>query len=185
MEGEPTIPDTPASSTSTIPDEPPESWTRWERRLHVASFVLVVGLVILAATGLLGVRTGTITASEGGYQIEVLRTAVSRPGLATPFGISVATADGSDLPETVTLRVDSSYLAMFDFNGLQPEPSTTFSTEQWTWWTFDVPRGHSSLRVELDARLEPSVQWARAGTAGLEINGDSLVSVDFTTWVMP
>ena len=110
---------------------------------------------------------------------------VTRPGLATPFALEVSTTDGSDLPEVVTLRMDTSYLSIFDFNGLEPTPSTSFSTNDWTWWSFDVPPDQSSLRVGLDARLEPSVQWARSGSAALEIDGVSLVSVDFTTWVMP
>jgi hypothetical protein len=141
--------------------------------------------VVLAAVGLLGVRTATVAAAAEGYSIEVLRAQVSRPGLATPFAVEIAARDGSGLPETVTLRLDTSYLAMFDLNGLQPTPSTSFSTEQWTWWSFDVPVDQPTLRVDLDARLEPAVQWARSGSAALEIDGRSVVSVDFTTWVMP
>jgi hypothetical protein len=145
----------------------------------------VAAVVLLAATSLLGVRTGTVAAEGGGYSVEVLRTQISRPGLATPFGVVISTLDGSDLPETITLRLDTSYLSIFDFNGLEPTPSASFSTDRWTWWSFDVPADQPSLRVGLDARLEPSVQWARSGSATLEIDGASLVGVDFTTWVMP
>ena len=141
--------------------------------------------MVLAAVGLLGVRTGTTLARDGGYSVEVLHAETSRPGLATPFSLDVSTVDGSALPDTVTLRLDSSYLAMFDFNGLQPTPSMTFSTEEWTWWAFDVPTGQASLHVEVDARLEPGVQWARSGAVALDIDGERQVSVDFTTWVMP
>jgi hypothetical protein len=145
-----------------------------------------VGVVsLLAATSLLGVRTGTVAARGDGYAIEVLRAQVTRPGLATPFGVEISTIDGSDLPKVITLRLDTSYLSIFDFNGLEPTPSASFSTDRWTWWSFDVPSNQSSLHVGVDARLEPSVQWARAGSAALEIDGVSLVSVDFTTWVMP
>jgi hypothetical protein len=142
-------------------------------------------MMLLAATSLLGVRTGTVAAQGEGYSIEVLLTHISRPGLATPFEVEISTMDGSDLPQTITLRLDTSYMSMFDFNGLEPTPSASFSTERWTWWSFDVPPEQSSLRVGLDARLEPSVQWARSGSATLEIDGSSLVGVDFTTWVMP
>jgi hypothetical protein len=149
------------------------------------AFVFVGGVLLLAAASLLGVRTGTVTARGDGYSLEVLRAQVTRPGLATPFGVEISTTNGSDLPEVVTLRLDTSYLSIFDFNGLEPTPSTSFSTNDWTWWSFDVPPDQSSLRVGLDARLEPSVQWARSGSAALEIEGVSLVSVDFITWVMP
>ena len=142
-------------------------------------------MVLLAATSLLGVRTGTVTARGERYSIEVLRAQVSRPGLATPFGVEISTSDGSGLPEVVTLRLDTAYLSIFDFNGLEPTPSASYSTDRWTWWSFDVPSDQASLHVGLDARLEPSVQWARSGSATLEIDGVDQVSVDFTTWVMP
>ena len=142
-------------------------------------------MLLLAASSLLGVRTGTVTARSDGYSIEVLRAQVTRPGLATPFGVEISTIDGSDLPEVVTLRLDTSYLSSFDFNGLEPIPTASFSTGRWTWWSFEVPANQTSLHVDLDARLEPSVQWARSGSAALEIDGVNLVSVDFTTWVMP
>lgn len=142
-------------------------------------------MLLLAAASLLGVRTGTVTAEADGYSIEVLRAQVSRPGLATPFGVEISTVDGSDLPQVITLKLDTSYLSIFDFNGLEPTPSASFSTDRWTWWSFDVPPDQASLHVALDARLEPSVQWARSGSAALEIDGVNLVSVGFTTWVMP
>jgi hypothetical protein len=145
----------------------------------------VGGVLLLAAASLLGVRAGTLAARGDGYSIEVLRAQVTRPGLATPFGVEISSVDGSDLPEEITLRLDTSYLSIFDFNGLEPTPSASFSTDRWTWWSFEVPSDQSSLHVGLDARLEPSVQWARSGSAALEIDGVSLVSVDFTTWVMP
>ena len=151
----------------------------------MAAFTFVGVVLLLAATSVLGVRTGTVAAQGEGYSIEVLHTQVSRPGLATPFGIVISTIDGTGLPETVTVRLDTSYLSIFDFNGLEPTPSASFSTERWTWWTFDVPSDQSSIRIGLDARLEPSVQWARSGSATLEMDGTSVAAVDFTTWVMP
>ena len=141
--------------------------------------------MLLAAASLLGVRTGTVAAQGNGYSIEVLRAQISRPGLATPFGVEISTTDGSDLPQVVTLRLDTSYLSIFDFNGLEPTPSSSFSTDRWTWWSFDVPPDQSTLHVGMDARLEPSVQWARSGSVALEIDGVSPIAVDFTTWVMP
>jgi hypothetical protein len=177
------IQDTPVPSSSTIPADMPEP--KSERVLHIAAFTFVGAVLLLAAASLLGVRTGIVAAQGEGYVIEVLRTQITRPGLATPFSVEISTIDGSDLPQTITLRLDTSYLSMFDFNGLEPTPSTSFSTDRWTWWSFDVPSDQSSLRIGLDARLEPSVQWARPGSATLEIEGTGVVAVDFTTWVMP
>jgi hypothetical protein len=97
----------------------------------------------------------------------------------------VSTVDGSALPDTVTISLTTSYFAMFDLNGLSPTPSSSFSTEQWARWSFDVPPGESSLRIDLDVRLEPAVQWVRSGSAVLELDGEPVTSVDFATWVMP
>ena len=127
------IRDSPAPSSSTIPADTPEPTA--ERVLHVVAFTFVGAVLLLAATSLLGVRTGTVAAQGEGYSIEVLRTQISRPGLATPFGVVISTIDGSDLPETITLRLDTSYLSIFDFNGLEPKPSASFSTDRWTWAT--------------------------------------------------
>jgi len=184
MDGAPD-PGSPALNSSTIPDEPPEHWNRWERRFHTASIALVVAIVLVAAVGLLGVRTGVVESSGDGYVLQVKHTEVSRPGLATPWSAEVSTADGSTLPGTVTVGLTTSYLAMLDLNGLSPTPSSTYSTGEWTWWEFEVPPGRSSLHIELDVRLEPAVQWARSGAAALEIAEDRKASVDFTTWVMP
>jgi hypothetical protein len=112
-----------------------------------------------------------VSAGGSGYRLEVTRAIVTRPGLATPFRVDVSTEDGASLPEMVTLVVDADYLAIFDFNGLQPTPSTTFSRDRSTFWTFDIPPGQASLRVEMDARLEPAVQWARTGSVTLSIEG--------------
>jgi hypothetical protein len=172
-------------STSTIPSDSYRSISTAERAIHAAAFSLV-GLVVLAAVlGLLGVRTGVVTAAGDGYRMDVLRAVVSRAGLATPFRVQVMTEDGSALPEQVTLVVDADYLASFDFNGLQPTPTETFSRDGSTWWTFDIPPGEDSLRVDMDARLEPAVQWARGGSVELIVEGQNVASADFTTWVMP
>lgn len=184
MEGAPD-PGSPAQNRSTIPDEPPEHWNRWERRFHAASIGVVAAIVLAAAVGMLGVRTGTVVFSGERYVLEVEHTEIGRPGLATPWSAEVSTSDGSALPGMVTVGLTTSYLAMFDLNGLSPTPSSSFSTEQWTWWEFEVPPGQSSLHIELDVRMEPAVQWARAGSAALQIANDRQASVDFTTWVMP
>ncbi|HEU4895177.1 MAG TPA: hypothetical protein VFT85_05010, partial [Acidimicrobiia bacterium] len=102
-----------------------------------------------------------------------------------PFAMSIESTDGSALPSMVTTRVGNDYLAMFDENGLDPDPASSFQTEQWTWWQFDVPEGASVLEVSFDARLEPAVQWGRSTTAAVEIEGREAVAVEFTTWVLP
>lgn len=177
--------DAASSSTSTIPVDSYRSHSTAERAIHAVAFSMVGLVVILGLVGLLGVRTGLVTVSGSGYTMEVTRAIVSRPGLATPFRVDVMAEEGDSLPETVTLQVDADYLAIFDFNGLQPTPTSSFSRGNSTWWEFDVPPGESSLRVEMDARLEPAVQWARSGSVTLVVDGEGVATAEFMTWVMP
>jgi len=171
-------------STSTIPSQ--DSGANGTEKVIRALSLGVIGLVVvLASVGLFGVRTDIARASGNGYSIAVQHSSIARPGLAAPFGIEVSTEDGSPLPSTVTVRVDSAYLAMFDDNGMEPMPTSSFNTSEATWWTFDVPAGSNSLRVDLDARLEPAVQWGREASAAVEIEGIEMTVVSFTTWVMP
>jgi hypothetical protein len=89
------------------------------------------------------------------------------------------------LPARITTRIDSWYLGMFDENGLEPEPAESFHTNDWTWWTFEVPEGSTEFELSFDARLEPSVQWGRQGTAALVIDSVEVLSAQFATWVVP
>lgn len=171
-------------STSTRPPEDAGT-NRWDRVLRRFSFALLCAIVLAGLLGLLGVRTTTAAASGNGFTIEVTHASVTRPGLATPLDLRVSTNDGSPLPSAVTTRIGSSYLAMLDENGLDPQPVSSFQSEVWTWWTFDVPKGASTLEVSFDARLEPAVQWGQGSTVAVEVADEEVVAVDFETWVLP
>lgn len=159
--------------------------SKWETALRVTTIGLVTGLVVVGGLGFLGVRTADARVSGDGFEMNVHYAAVTRPALATPFSITVRSTDGAALPAQVTIMVSSEYLAMFDDNGMEPLPSESYNTATWTSWTFDVPEGRGSLTVDLDARLEPSVQWGRSAEARLEIDGEVVISVPFTTRVAP
>lgn len=176
--------DSDEEAGSTIPSA--DSGTNgWERGLRLTSTGLIGALVLAGLVGVLGVRTGTATAAGNGLSMSVTHAAVTRPGLATPLGVRVMTDDGSSLPASITTRIESSYLAMFDENGLAPEPSSSFQSDEWTWWTFDIPDGARTFEVSFDARLEPAVQWGEEATAAIEVGGEEVLAVDFTTWVLP
>lgn len=168
---------------STIPSGE-SGMDRWESSLRIVSLILIMGVVLAAAAGFLGVRTAEATGIGGGFTLTVLYTEMSRAGLATPFGVEVR-SDSGELPPTVTIKVSSSYLALFDDNGLEPTPTESYNTSEWTWWTFDVPPNTAELRVDLDARLEPAVQSGQTATAAVEVDGQQVASVEFTTLVAP
>lgn len=89
------------------------------------------------------------------------------------------------LPDSVTLRIDTAYLGIFDENGLDPQPASAFSDSVETEWTFDVPVQRGELSVDFDARLSPAAQWGRDGDVALVVDGREVARVAFRTWVMP
>lgn len=170
---------------STLPEDPSSREYRRERWIRNSTILFVVSAVALGALGILGVKASTATADGNGYRMEVNYAAVTRGGLATPLAIEVGTEDGSALPDVVTIRVSSDYLALFDDNGMEPAPVNSFNSGGFTSWDFEVPLRETTLEVVLDARLEPAVQWGEAASVELWIDGERQVSTEFRTWVMP
>lgn len=172
-------------SKSTLPNDPPAAAMRFGRTLRGVAVALVGAVVLLGISGGLGVRVESSRASGNGLTIDVSYARVTRGGLATPFAITVTAEEGSALPAELTVGVTSNYLALFDDNGMEPTPSQSHNTPETTWWTFEVGEGERTLVVELDARLEPSVQWGKDATAEVWVEGQRMVSTEFRTWVMP
>lgn len=171
-------------STSTRPSEDAGTYG-WDRGLRIVSVSLVSVVVLVGLLGFLGVRSTTASASANGFTLQVHHASITRPGLATPFGLRISREDGSPLPDTITTRITSSYLAMFDENSLDPQPASSFQSDEWTWWTFQVPEDAGTLAISFDARLEPAVQRGQRATVAVEVDDEPVVAVDFETRVMP
>lgn len=172
------------SERSTVPGDPDVRSVLFDKWLRLIAIGVVVLASLAALSGILGVRTATASSSANGYDLEVRFAHVTRAGLETPFTIDVR-SDSGELPSTVTLRVDTGYLSIFDENGLDPQPAQAFADSVATEWTFEVPDDRSELSVDFDARLSPAVQWGRDGRVALVLNGEEVATVDFRTWVMP
>lgn len=171
-------------ATFTIPPDLSGPWIKREKRLNLLGVLLVVAVVVLAVLGMAGVRTATATVDSGGYTLEVLHASITRPGLATPFRVTIRSED-APLPESVTLRTSSRYLSIFDEHGLTPAPTGSHSDSEWTWWTFQPPEGSHELSVVLDARLEPSEEGHRDATVTLATGGEAEAETQISTWVLP
>jgi hypothetical protein len=148
---------------------------------------LLLGAAIvdgLGAADIYGVDSATTTATAGGTTLEVRHGTVSRPGLATPFDITVRRAGGFDAP--VRIAVDSAYLAMWDENGLDPQPTAETQDESVVMWEFDPPESGETLVVSFDARIEPAVQRGASGhVALLDDDGSEVIRVRFSTRILP
>lgn len=167
----------------TLPDDVADaSAARRARAARQIILTLVAVLVLIGATGFLGVRTGTVSAEGDGYTLTATYGSVTRPGLATPFSVEVTRAGGFE--NGFELAVASSFLEAFDENGLDPEPVSSRGDGTWTTWGFDRPDG-DRFELSFDARLEPAVQWKRPGAVQLLVAGRVVTEVAFTMWVMP
>jgi hypothetical protein len=172
------------ASAPTVPDDPAPAWQRFERALRGVAVVVVAGIVAAALLGWFGLRLGTATAGDGNLEVAVRYAEISRPGLATPFTVKITTRDGTALPDEVEVAIPTDYLAMFDENGLDPEPTTSDADADTTFMTFEPTRGQSVLAIDFDARLEPDVHRGKSASVTVRAGGDR-TTVDFRTRVAP
>jgi hypothetical protein len=171
------------SPSSTLPEGDPDlrhgARRRVARRVVLAAFTLVV---LLGLFGMFGVREGHRSAtSAGGFRVELTYPRITRPALAIPFAVRITGL--ADVDDDVVVKMRSSYLSMFDENGMSPEPADETDDGAWTTWVFDRPPG-DVLEVSLDTRVEPGVQWGRDGAVVVQV-GDDDARIDFRTWVAP
>jgi hypothetical protein len=169
--------------SSTIPMGPSPGWDLFERVLRVVAVSVVFGVVIAALFGLAGVTTTTNAETSEAMTVRVKFAEVSRPGIATPLVIDIATRNGETLPEELTVEIPRRYLDMFDENGLDPPPDTVTSDGITEIWTFE-PGDVSTLSIDFDARLQPNSHFGRDGFVIVR-GGNDEVRVDFHTRVLP
>jgi hypothetical protein len=147
------------------------------------ALVGVLALVVAAgATGLLGVRSGTDTASAGGWTLSVTSARVARAGLDVPWKVDVHRDGGFAGP--VTLAVTADYFDIFESQGLDPEPASETSDGDRLYWTFDPPPG-DRLSIDFDAYIQPSSQLGASGEVAVLVDGAPVVTVPFRTWLVP
>lgn len=173
----------PGAMPKTLPSDAADlDAARRARAVRRVFLALVTLLVLLGLSGLLGVRTGVVSATADGYTLEVTYAAMTRPGLATPFSITVEQDGG--FTSGFELETSSAFLEAFDENGLDPEPVASSGDGEWVGWEFDQPDG-DTFELGFDARLEPAVQWRRDGITRLLVDDVVVAEVAYTMWVMP
>jgi hypothetical protein len=175
----------PDPTPTTAFTDPTPGWIRFERVLRAVTISVLVAIVVAAAVGLLGVRSHTVSSSAGGYELAVHYGRIVRPGLPTPFEVTVR-ADQGTLPPEVALRITSAYLDVLDENGMDPQPTDTYRDGDDTTWTFAVPDGEAELVVDLDVRIEPTEQLRRPGAHVALLVDDRVVDeVAVRSWILP
>lgn len=173
-----------AAVTSTNTLEGIEPDVRRERVTQVLRALILAGFTIFVLAGLLGVfgiREGREEATVGPLTLAVTHPTRARGGLAVPFEIEVRREGGFEDPVTVT--IPTGYLALFDENGIEPDPDSATVDDRNSIQTFEPPDG-DTLVIRFDVRVEPAVQRGRGATI-TATSGDDQVAVDIDTWIAP
>jgi hypothetical protein len=176
-----------ASEPRSLPTAPPQSDQRHVRRrrgLRRLFFCALTAFLVLGALGFFGPRDASVSASAGGWALDVTYPRVSRPGLSTGLQIEVRHEGGFETPVTVT--VASSYFDVLDESSIEPEPAQSTTDGSHTIWTFDPPTDGDTLSISVGGRIQPGAPLRRpSGTAAVLSEGRPAASVRWKTFVTP
>jgi hypothetical protein len=155
---------------------------RWARWGAIVALVIVVGV---AASGWLGVRTGTVSASGDGFRLTVVYATVARAGLDVPLRVQVDRLDGSDFDDDVTLEINARYLSIFETQGFQPDPDQSAAVGDAIRKTFTQPPTGPSFVLNYDAYIQPASQIGTDGQVSIVVDDAPVVTVQFHTTLLP
>ena len=144
--------------------------------------VILCGVVLLGALGLLGVHSRTVRATANGYTLTVQYAQIARAGLDAPWRVLVHHPNG--FSDDIELAVTAKYFELFESQGLDPEPSSETADGKYVYLTFDRPPG-TDFRLSFDAYIQPSAQLGADGQVRLLIADQQLLHVNFRTWLLP
>jgi len=151
----------------------------WVRRVALAAVTLFVAVDL---AGMLGVRTGEVSASADGYVLSALYPRTARAGQDVTWQVQVTRHGGFD--ETLTLSITGDYFDIYETQGFHPEPDTSTRTGDSLVLTFTAPPGEVFV-VAYDAYIQPASQVGRDARVAVLRQGEPVVSVDFTTHLVP
>lgn len=174
--------DAPAA-TSTLPDPVAPSRVRRARTLRRVGLTALTLFVLIGATGLLGTRSTTTSASGGGYTLAVTHPQISRPGHAVRYEAVLTRPGGFDGP--ITMRFSSDYFDLFDENSFIPAPDSETTTGAYTLREFSPPPGDTFV-ITIDTRVEPARQRGSKGEVSvLDDAGAPVLTVRYRTRIFP
>ena len=150
------------------------------RRVALSLLALVV---LLGATGLLGVHAGTATGGSADYRLTVTYPHVARSGLDIPWNLRLVHPGGYSSDITVALSAD--YYDIFEFQGMHPEPSEETSDGRYVYLTFAPPESGDVFAVSLDTYVQPASQIGRKADTAVIIDGHTVARVSYKTWLVP
>ncbi len=159
------------------------------RRDRLVRRIVIAALGLFVLAGLLGVfgyrqgeqhaRTQTAT---GDYDVTLSYPTQTRGGLPARWQLTIERADDASLPE-LEVRTTASYLDLFDFNSLTPDPDVIEQSDDVV-WTF-APSDRPATTLVLDVRTQPGSRWTRDATTTVLADGEVVAAFDYRTTAIP
>jgi hypothetical protein len=145
--------------------------------------LLLVAFLILGALNVFGVHTDTVSATGGGYELQVHYPRTARPGVGAPLSIEVRHPSGFDGPVTLSMTKDYfDILAQYSFD---PDPSKATQSDKAITWEFDPPPGET-FSVSVSTEFSPDEHPGAHDATVTVIDEDKpAVSAKFRTWEWP
>lgn len=151
----------------------------WSARVCLT---VLLAVVLAGAAGGLGVHTADVSSSGHGYSLSLSYPRVARAGLDVTWQVTVRHEGGFGAP--IVLAVTGDYFGIFETQGFFPEPDAERRSADTLYLSFTAPPG-DTLVVDYDAYIQPSSQVGRDGAVSVVSGGETLASVDFSTWLFP
>ncbi len=171
----------PDSTLADVRDPAGHGWKKWVRGGTVALLTLVV---LLGATGWLGVRSATTSDSGEGWTLAVEYPQVARAGLDVPWTVTI-TAPPDGFPDEVTVAVTSEWFGLFETQGFSPEPAEETTDGRYDLLTLATPADGATMTLDYDTYVQPAAQWGAPAEVLLIVDGRPVAAVEYRTWVLP
>jgi hypothetical protein len=172
----------PSKGTGTAPERLTEGRLSRQRAWRRALLTVLALFVLAGVLSVLGSRTDVVSATASGVTLTVTYPSITRPGLPIRWEIEVVRPGGFDGPIEIHTTFD--YLHLFDISNLEPDATSSTGSASDVVYTFDPPAG-DDFRVSMDGNTEPGFHELPHATTSVVSNGTPLVSVSYTTVVVP
>jgi hypothetical protein len=172
----------PTTPLPTDPDRVPSRRLRRDRAVRRVAIAALAVFVLAGLVGVFGYRTGSLTASGGGYELRLSYPLVGRPGVPVQWILHVHRDGG--LPSKLTIGTSIGYFDLLEMNSIEPEPSGMTSVSGRVLWTFDTPGGED-MTILVDAYVSPNARRGASATTAILEDGAQAVSLSFRTRVAP
>jgi hypothetical protein len=147
------------------------------------ALVVMAVVVVVGASGWLGVHAGTASTSDHGYQLTVTYPHVARAGLDIPWNLRLVHAGG--FQGDITVAISKDYYDIFEFQGMHPEPSDETADGHFVYLTFSPPKHSDVFTTALDVYVQPASQLGRRAVTEVLIDDVVVARVNYRTWLVP